>query len=86
MYEGIFAFFLFCNWLMERPWPSMVVLNIFSQTFTQLVNRTSFLVSKINLSFLLVLTVVIVNHSFLVCCGEEEEDKPFVELSKPLTR
>ena len=87
MYEGFnFTFFcLFCNWVMERAQPSMVVLCIFAQTFTESVNRTSFLVLEINLSFLSVLMVIIVNHTFLVHCGEEE-DKPFVDISKPLTR
>ena len=84
MSEGfILHFILVCNWLMERVQPFITVLRIFSQTFAQLVNRTSLLVSEVNLKFLTVLMVVKMASALLVRCGEEE-DKPFIETSNPL--
>ena len=70
---------------MERAQPSMAAPCIFAQTFTQLVNRNSLLVSEVKFRFLSVLMVVIMASALLVHCGEPE-DKPFVDLSKPLTR
>ena len=63
----------------------MVALHLFSQSFTQLVNTISLLVSKVYLKVFISIMAAMMASTFLVRRGEEK-NKSFVELTKPLIR